>query len=198
MISIIWNCHIRSFSLPITILCRKFFFLYRESKTAEISNLFFLFISFNSCGTHRFNFLILSNCFNRIDIVCPVTPYLSVNFFCVWVGFFRCIRTIIIFQIKIFDFKSLVLLFLYSVKYSVLSQYVNKLCKQWRKWCFWPLVILFEILTRLEILKSLIKILLKNKKTLFQMASKTGSNSNSIRKYDYKKKRKELICSSNN
>lgn len=122
MISIIWNCHIRSFSLPITILCRKFFLLYRESKTAEISNLFFLFISFNSCGTHRFNFWILSNCFNRIDIVCPVTPYLSVNFFCIWVGFFRCIRTISIFQIKIFDFKSLVLLFLYSVKYSVLSQ----------------------------------------------------------------------------
>ena len=91
MISIIWDCHIRSFTSPIIILCKKLFLLCRESKAAEISNLFFfLFISFNSCRTHRSNFWILSNCFNWIDIVVSfllMTPNLSADFSCVWIGF---------------------------------------------------------------------------------------------------------------
>lgn len=61
--------------------------------------------------------------------------------------------------------------------------------KLWREWCFSPFVVSFEIVTKLETLKALVKTLLKNKETLFWMVSKTGSNSNSLRSYDYKKKR---------
>lgn len=88
MISIVRNCHIRPFSSPI-IICREIFF-YRENKAAEILSLFFSFISFNShrtCGTHHCNFWFLSNSFNQIDIVRPMTPNLSANFSCDWIGF---------------------------------------------------------------------------------------------------------------
>lgn len=66
------------------------FLLCRENKAAEILSLFFSFISFNShgtCGTHHSNFWFLSNSFNQIDIVRPMTPNLSANFSCDWIGF---------------------------------------------------------------------------------------------------------------
>ena len=65
--------------------------------------------------------------------------------------------------------------------------------KLWRKWWFSSFVILFDwIVTRLKTLKALIKSLLKNKETFFQIVPETESNSNSVR-YDYKKKRKRNL-----
>lgn len=49
----------------------------------------------------------------------------------------------------------------------------------------------------LETLEALVTTLLENKRTFFQMAPPTGSNSNSVKNYDRKKKKKELICTLN-
>ena len=68
MISIVWNCHIEWFFIANNNFAQKT--LYRKSKAAEISSIFFLFISFNSCGMYCSNFWILPNWLFQSDKSC--------------------------------------------------------------------------------------------------------------------------------
>lgn len=67
----------QDFSSSVTILCRKLFLLCRKRKAAEISNLFFLSISLNSCGIISLTF----ESYSIVSVECLVTPNISTNSF---------------------------------------------------------------------------------------------------------------------
>ena len=69
------------------ILCKKYFFLHRESKFMQMSTLRFLLSSVSSCGTHLPSFCIFPIACNRSDIAWCVTPNCWASSSCVWHGF---------------------------------------------------------------------------------------------------------------
>lgn len=88
MISIVRNCHIRPFSSPI-IICREIFFY--VVKTRQQKSWVCFSHSFRLIHMEHVELIILTFDSYPIlsieDIVRPMTPNLSANFSCDWIGF---------------------------------------------------------------------------------------------------------------